>query len=194
MQNIKIYEDGNRVVVVFENSNASIKNMIQNMIGNITAKQVQETLVPNIPEDKDMPEIQKMQEVKINNNENNAVTDFDAWAYIKKYGMAGLEKCYENFDKFDENIKEKISEAGVAYTKNLLRLDEKEMNRTQKINFIFYGKNYVFGTQLNEILSCLGFCTIEDFLQNASDEIVNEVYHSLIINLGERAGLIKKQA
>ena len=142
----KIYKDGNRTIVVFNNTNPKTEDIIKNIIGAATGNVLQSEKIANIVPMKTTPE--PMPVIPQNLSENQpAIEDINEQKIFEEKGFAGYVEVYKYY-LFNKNV---LSEERKTELLNFINLHATMMKQTDPAN--------LSEDQLREILN-IGFSSI----------------------------------
>ena len=166
--NINLYEDGNRLIVVFENANTSIKSLITGMIGNVEIRQT-----PNVAPVK--PEILPMPNPEMKKQEE--IEEIDENRIIREKGFEGLCDLYDYYTKNCKKLpidrKEQLYKFLVNQSNFIKNLNPDEMTDTQIAEYLLIGHRRNFFKKIPAILQQSGYISIEDYVASGRQNLID---------------------
>lgn len=155
-ESIKMYKDGNRLILVFENTDTEIKEMIGKLIGAVTVKEVTNVAPVEV---KDEP-FQLTKSV--------ITEDINEEKLIREEGFEGLCKVYqfykENAAKLNQSRSAKLKQVIMYYMDYYKKRDMSTIPDEEMMNLLRIGSKYIFPNTMNSCLQQSGFISIDDFL------------------------------
>lgn len=192
--NMKVYEDGQRTILVFDNVTSKTKDMIKNIVSSVTeGKDIISKQVPNVaPVQIEEPKMPNIEELERNNIETS-VPDIDAYSIIKNEKFAGFCKVYryfaDNKDKMSVSQYEETRKQINAYIINVWQRWNPEQFSDEVLQQILCtGSAYVFGNYMEKIYPQAGCATLNDFLQSGRNNLIN-AYNAITAKMLEFAGV-----
>ena len=175
----KIYKDGNRTIVVFNNTNPKTEDIIKNIIGAATGNVLQREKIANIVPMKTTPE--PMPVIPQNLSENQpAIEDINEQKIFEEKGFAGYVEVYKYY-LFNKNV---LSEERKTELLNFINLHATMMKQTDPANLsedqlreiLNIGFSSIFEKKLPEILKATT-CLSKDVLLNSGKQFLDYAYN-----------------
>lgn len=175
----KIYKDGNRTIVVFNNTNPKTEDIIKNIIGAATGNVLQSEKIANIVPMKTTPE--PMPVIPQNLSENQpAIEDINEQKIFEEKGFAGYVEVYKYY-LFNKNV---LSEERKTELLNFINLHATMMKQTDPANLsedqlreiLNIGFSSIFEKKLPEILRATT-CLSKDVLLNSGKQFLDYAYN-----------------
>lgn len=167
MQQIKLYEDGNRLIVVFDNTTASVKSLIQSILQTAAPVSVPSLEPVKIPEEP-MPNIAVMKPALPEIKEN---------ALLQEKGFAGFCEIYEYYKTYgkqlpierSDKLRKLINEyAYYCKNRNPEQISDEELKSILKL-----GAEKVFASTMQSCLQQSGFLSLGDFLESGRTNLID---------------------
>lgn len=170
-QQISMYEDGNRLVVVFENANTNIKQMIGQMMvasGNTQGVKKVPDVAPPVYENRPMPvpAPRAMQIPEINEN-----------VLIQEQGFAGFCQVYSYYREYAKQLpaarRQQLMQVIGTYSNYYKTRNVEEIPDEELISLLRTGSETLFPKDIRRCLQQSGYISLDDFLASGRNNLVD---------------------
>lgn len=155
-ESIKMYKDGNRLILVFENTDTEIKDLISKLVGAVAVKEVANVSPVEVKEEP----------FQLTNSV--IVQDINEEKLIREEGFEGLCKVYqfykENAAKLNGSRSAKLKQVIMYYMDYYKKRDISAISDEEMTTLLRIGSKYIFPNSMNSCLQQSGFISIDDFL------------------------------
>ena len=171
--NIKLYEDGDRLILVFENASIGIKEMIQNLLAPAVAVR---DLVPSHIKEEQAPDLEGKS--LINEKTAEQTKEISRFAAGKYAGMtpqealqspAGFRELYTSFQSYCENerMTEEINNALMLKTKTTIGEAELMLPTwtLEDMKKFLTTYDFLFPLELKQVVEQAGYADSSSFLE-----------------------------
>lgn len=200
MQNIKLFQDGERLIIVVEHATADLTQTVQNMLMAASINQVVGLKPISVPVE-EPPKVENMEELKIDKTEANKKNVFPKGEFVGrtpedvlKGNPKNLEKLfvtYKNYkDEYPDFSKHLTSVIKVESLKILNDVENKLNNMTREETGMFLQNHYfLFHKELVQILQQAGYGKqLSQFIQCELDSTVKAACRQCVKSAKQRMG------
>lgn len=171
MENVKMWNDGNRLILVFENVSVTTKSLIQNMVGAVCSN------IPDVApiktEESVMPDISAI----ANGVQLQSVPEINETKLLQEKGFEGLCELYAYYAKYSSKLaperKNALHQLVMANCDFYKKRDVTTIPDAELIAILRDGAKYMFPQSMNKCLQQSGFISLEDFLASGRQNLVD---------------------
>jgi len=177
MINIKIYEDGPRTILVFENTNSKIKDMIQSIITATMGNSPPFTQIKDVHPisivNEQLPNIALLEA-----NQSPAINyEISTIDLIETQGFRGYCQGWVYYLQHKNLLKEEQIQRMLdplnSYTQKLKDTNIETVSDSEIISIIKIGQASVFSKRIPQLLLKSGFASLEDYLNSGRENLID---------------------
>lgn len=175
MTNIKLYEDGGRLIIAIENPDSSIKDLIKGMFGPVISgvEKISNVAPPPKVSDENPPVLPDIATSVSAFNATNIVDETNR--LINEQGYRGYITAYVNYNAVwrnkEEFQKKKVREILLSYQTTMRNRDIRNMSDDELKNIIRLSADKVFKNVINACMQQCKILSLEDFLESGRQNL-----------------------